>query len=31
VVSRKRKRFTLEQAAEQILEIFLCGITHQNT
>ena len=31
VVSRKRKRFTLEQAADQILEIFLRGITHQNT
>jgi len=31
VVSRKRKRFTLEQAADQIVSIFLCGISNQNT
>lgn len=31
VVSRKRKRFTLVQAADQILEIFSRGITVQNT
>lgn len=29
VVSRKRKRFTLQQAADQILEIFLRGVMHQ--
>lgn len=29
VVARKRKRFTLQQAADQILEIFLRGVMHQ--
>ena len=31
VLSRKRKRFTLEQAADQILEIFFRGVARQDT